>query len=209
MSAIWITLCPVDQGMHDGRTLPERGQPAPRAVPAGPKRRCRHEPAKSRPSFIYGGMILRSSSSSLPSAPRTADKITFKAIRFMGSNVRNSLSSGQFAIHAASPPRSLLVSSETLTVESRCEQSSTIVVLAAVEREYRTRTEELAQVRLIVAQSVGARRPQRLRESWVGDDHTLPEEWNVESEDWSVPLEPIPHCLAPNCGQHDALDERG
>ena len=58
---------------------------------------CAGTNAKSCPSLMYGGTSLRSSSSSSPAAPKMIRRITFSVILFIGSKIRNSLPSGQFA----------------------------------------------------------------------------------------------------------------
>jgi hypothetical protein len=93
-----------------------------------------------------------------------------------------------------------LVMSNAPTVESRPKKPTPIVVPNAVKRKYRTRPEEIAEIRLIVGQLFRARGEYRPHQSRIGNGDAMAKEWDVEFEDASVPLDPIPHRLPAKCG---------
>ena len=85
-------------------------------------------------------------------------------------------------------------------MESRCEKPTAIVVPTAVKSKYRPGAEKIAQIRLIVGQPFRARGKYRPHQSWVGNGDALAKEWDVEFEDASVPLDPMPHRPAAKYG---------
>jgi len=73
-------------------------------------------------------------------------------------------------------------------------------VQTAVKSKYRPGAEKIAQIRLIVGQLFRAGGKYRPHQSRVGNGDAMAKEWDVEFENASVPLDPIPHRLPAKYG---------
>jgi hypothetical protein len=98
---------------------------------------------------------------------------------------------------------------EALTVKRRCEQPAPIAMPTAVKPKHRPGPEPIAEIRLHVDQLVGARRTHRPHQSRVRNHDGSTEEWDVDFEDVSVPLDPIPHRAAAKYSEQNTLHELG
>ena len=94
-------------------------------------------------------------------------------------------------------------------MKCRCEQPAPIAMPTAVKPEYRPGPEPIAEIRLHVDQLFGARGTHRPHQSRVGNDDGSTKEWDVDFEDASVPLDPIPHRLAAKKSESNTLHELG
>lgn len=102
-----------------------------------------------------------------------------------------------------------LVVLEALTVKCRCEQTAPIAMPTAVKTKYGPGPEPVAEIRLHVDQLFRARGTHRLHQRRVRNDDGLTKEWDVDFEDTSVPLDPIPHRLAAKYSESNTLHEPG